>query len=95
MKVFLVENSYSSYVDRYTSIDKIFDSRAKAQEYIENVLNRMHDLKQIYDKLLDTDFDEKDNTFDVALEKFEADFPDTYWDSWDGNIFTIKEIGVE
>jgi hypothetical protein len=91
----LVENSSGSYEDRWTHIDKIFDTRQKAQEYIEKVLNRIYDLNIISDSLLDNDFDEKDKIYESEIERFKVDFPDSHWDEWEGNTFRIIEKDVE
>lgn len=95
MKVYLVENSYGSYEDHCKSIDKIFKSKEKAEEYILAVKARIAELNVVQDSLLDNDFDEKDKIYESEIERFNQDFPDTYWDEWDGNYFSIKEMRVE
>lgn len=95
MKIYLVQNSSGSYEDRFVHIDKIFDNSAKAQGYIESVLNRMSDLKKLFNNMSDDGHDENDDIYDKALDQFNEDFPDTHYDSWDGNRFQIIERDVE
>lgn len=95
MKVYLVKNCYGSYGDLGTRIDKIFNSKEKAKNYITNVEARIAELKMVQDSLLDNDFDEKDKIYESEIERFNKDFPDSYWDEWDGNHFSITEREVE
>lgn len=95
MKVYLVKNTYGSYEDVGQSIDKIFDTSAKADDYIKTIISRMYDLKELHNNLSDTGHDEHDDIYDKALERFYIDFPDSSYDSWDGNTFTILVREVE
>lgn len=95
MIVYLVQNTYGDPCESVTDIDKIFDSRGKAQGYIESFLNRMSDLEKLYDNMSDDGHDENDDIYDKALSQFYIDFPDTHYDGWDGNRLTIIERDVE
>jgi tRNA1(Val) A37 N6-methylase TrmN6 len=95
MKVYLVQNSYGSYEDGGTSIDKIFDSKDKAEAYILAVEARVAELEIIKNSLQDNDFDEKDKIYESEIERFNIDFPDTTWDEWDSNSFRVTERNVE
>jgi hypothetical protein len=95
MKIYIVKNTYGDYDTAHTSIDKIFDASSKAQSYIQEVLSRIYELKQLFNKMSDTGHDENDDIYDKALVQFEIDFPDTYYDSWEGNTFQIVERSVE
>lgn len=95
MKVYLVQNSYGSYDGSHTSIDKIFDSKQKAEDYISAVKSRIEQLKVLHNNMSDNGHDENDDIYDNAAILFNIDFPDSYYDAWDGNNFSINEIGVE
>lgn len=95
MKVYLVVNTYGSYEDVAQSIDKIFDTAEKADQYVKNVKARIEELKKLFNNMSDTGHDENDSIYDKAVDQFDADFPDTYYDTWDGNYFHILEHEVE
>lgn len=95
MKIYLVQNTSGSFEDTWERIDKVFDSRAKAQQYVETILNRIYDLNQLRDKIHHEEFNEADIAYEKGLVQFEVDFPDSHYDSWDGNRFQIIERDVE
>lgn len=95
MKVYLIENLYGSYDDTTRNIDKIFNTKQKAKDYIANVESRMKNLEIIADSLSTDDFDERDDIYESEIDRFRTDFPDSHWDRWDGNHFSIVEREVE
>jgi hypothetical protein len=96
MKIYLVQNTSGSYENSWEHIDKVFNSKAKAQQYIESILNRMSDLKKLFNKMSsDNITDEHDVAYEKASDQFSIDFPDSNYDSWDGNRFQIIERYLE
>jgi len=95
MKVYLVLNHYGSYDSSYVSTDKIFSTNMKAVDYVSKVKLRIEELKSLYNNMSDHGHDENDDIYQLAEDKFDEDFPDTYFDNWDGNLFTIAERDLE
>lgn len=96
MKIYLVKNYYGSYDSSVESIDKVYKTQKQAEDYIEAVKLRIKELEILYNNLSDIGHhDENDDIYDKAMEKFDVDFPDTYYDNWDGNLFNIITMDVE
>jgi hypothetical protein len=95
MKIYLVQNTAGAYDGTWVNIDKIYNSREKAQQYIESILTRIYDLEHMRDKLHFEQINEADDIYEAALTQITLDFPDSHYDSWDGNSFQIIERDIE